>query len=200
MSSNCASGQLRHCWSRHNWNSLYFEQRLMNRSSEPTAVNYVELRITAFQLQVIRQLQIIRRKLPNFKRGLINRLFNRLISESQRFHLTSMKSFDLCINKFNSTTTHGCFLKREWQMKNLTSESYRKSISVHNGARCFDTWNRYSVKRICAIDSLFITLVDTSYWQSDMCKIEWSQKYESRDQSADSFKRCSKTRALVVGF
>jgi len=58
----------------------------MNRSSEPTAVNYVELRITAFQLQVIHQLQIIRRKLPNFKHGLIHRQCNRLFSESQRFH------------------------------------------------------------------------------------------------------------------
>jgi len=114
--------------------------------------------------------------------------------------LTSMKLFDLCINKCNSTATHGCFLKHGWQMKNLTSKSYRKSICMYNGARCFVTWNRYSVKRICAIDSLFVTLVDTSYWQSDMCKFESSQKHESRDQSADSFKGCSKTRTLVVSF
>jgi len=38
--------------------------------------------------------------------------------------------------------------------------------------------------------------VELSYWNTDMCKFESSQKYESRAQSADSSKAFSKPRAL----
>jgi len=43
---------------------------------------------------------------------------------------------------------------------------------------------------------LFVTFVESSYLNTDVRTFESSQKEESRAQSADSSKACSKPRAL----
>jgi len=49
--------------------------------------------------------------------------------------------------------------------------------------------------KMCKIDSLVVSHVESNYINTDMCKFESSQKHESRTQSADSSKACRKPRA-----
>jgi len=68
--------------------------------------------------------------------------------------------------------------------------------------KLFPNWGEgfKSIGKIWLMDFKLFTFVETSYLNTDMRKFESSQKEESRAQTADSSKACSKTRAFNANF
>jgi len=58
------------------------------------------------------------------------------------------------------------------------------------------TWNEFLIKRLQTY-ILLISHVESCYLNADMCRLESSQKGESRAQSADSSKAYRKSRAFI---